>query len=63
MTATETRPLPLGTHVYCTVPAVRGWYTITSIRMADGYIKIEGHRTWNPPHNFALTDAYGREWA
>lgn len=55
MTKQETVNLPLGTKVYCTVSAVQGWYTITAIRPRDGYIKVSGFNTWNPPHNFSLT--------
>lgn len=54
MTKTDALALAVGTKVYCTVDAVRGWYTVTAIRPRDGYIKIEGFRTWNPPHNFSL---------
>lgn len=56
MTAKETRALKVGDAVYCTVDAVRGWYHVTAIRERDGYIKITGFNTWNPPHNFTLTD-------
>jgi hypothetical protein len=52
----------VGTMVYCTVDQVRGWYRVTAVRPRDGYIKIEGVSTWNPPHNFAVVDARGRAW-
>lgn len=62
MTAAETRALAIGSHVFCTVHAVSGWYRLTAIRPHDGYIKIDGFSTWNPPHNFALTDERGRAY-
>jgi hypothetical protein len=52
MTAKETRGLAIGSLVFCTVSAVQGWYRVTAIRPRDGYIKIDGFGTWNPPHNF-----------
>jgi len=52
MTAKETRQLEIGTYVFCTVFAVRGWYRVLAIRPRDGYIKVDGFNTWNPPHNF-----------
>ena len=55
MTAQDTRVLQIGDKVYCTVFAVRGWYRVTAIRPRDGYIKIDGFNTWNPPHNFNQT--------
>ena len=42
----------IGAHVFCTVRACSGWYVIRAIRPRDGYIKIDGFNTWNPPHNF-----------
>ena len=62
MTKSETLKLPLGTYVYCSVYAVRGWYRVTAIRPRDGYIKISGFNTWNPPHNFGLYDDRGNTW-
>jgi hypothetical protein len=56
MTAKETRLLTPGTKIFCTVYAVRGWYTVVAIRPRDGYIKISGFNTWNPPHNFSLEE-------
>ena len=55
MTAGVSRTLALGSLVYCTVPAVAGWYYVTAIRPRDGYLKIAGFNTWNPPYNFSLT--------
>ena len=52
--------MPAGTKVYCTVPAVRGWYTLLAVRPRDGYIKVAGVTTWNPPHNFSLTEGTSR---
>lgn len=57
MTAKETRVLTVGTLVYCTVTACRGWYRLQAIRPRDGYIKIDGYSMWCPPHNFRLTEA------
>jgi hypothetical protein len=62
MTAKETRQLTVGTYVFCTVFAVRGWYRLLEIRSRDGYIKIAGFNTWNPPHNFRTTDEEGRSY-
>ena len=67
MNSKETRALDVGTlrnptMVYCTVDAVRGWYRVTAIRPRDGYIKVDGFNTWNPPHNFSLTDTQGKGW-
>lgn len=56
MTKQHTLKLAIGTMVYCTVREVQGWYSITAIRPRDGYIKINGFRTWNPPFNFELVD-------
>jgi len=56
MTKLQTLALPIGTQVYCTVLAVRGWYQVVAIRPRDGYIKIESFNTWNPPHNFELAE-------
>lgn len=56
LTKKETINLPLGTKVYCTVSAVRGWYTLLAVRPRDGYIKITGFNTWNPPYNFSLDE-------
>lgn len=55
MTKAETLTLHVGGRVYCTVHGVQGYYTVTAIRPRDGYIKIGGVTTWNPPHNFVLT--------
>ena len=60
MTKTETLTLTIGTPVYCTVYAVRGWYSVTAIRPRDGYIKVDAFNTWNPPHNFTLTRPEGQ---
>lgn len=60
MTAKDTRQLAIGTYVFCTVHAVRGWYRVLAIRSRDGFIKISGFNTWNPPHNFRTTDEEGR---
>jgi hypothetical protein len=57
MIAKQTRVLPVGSLVFCTVYAIRGWYTVTAVRERDGYIKVAGFNTWNPPHNFELTEA------
>ena len=62
MTATDTRKLEIGAHVFCTVDQVRGWYKVLGIRPRDGYIKINGFNTWNPPHNFQMTDESGRAY-
>lgn len=62
MTPADTRALALGTWLYCTVHAVEGWYRLTAVRPRDGYIKVDGVRTWNPPHNFSLTDRAGLEY-
>lgn len=56
LTKCDTRALAIGARVYCTVHAVRGWYTVTAIRPRDGYIKISGFGPWCPPHNFSLTE-------
>lgn len=58
MTAKETRALPIGTPVYCTVrgSGAAGWWTLTAVRPRDGYIKIAGLNMWCPPHNFSLTE-------
>jgi hypothetical protein len=63
MTKQDTLHLAPGTPVYCTVRAVSGWYTMSAVRPRDGYIKVRGVNTWNPPHNFSLTDGAGRSWA
>lgn len=60
MTRQDARALAIGSWVYCTVDAVRGWYRVTAVRPRDGYLQIGGFSTWNPPHNFALVDASGR---
>lgn len=52
----DTVKLSIGDRVYCTVRAVCGWYTVTAIRPRDGYIKVTGFNTWNPPHNFSLRE-------
>ncbi len=52
MTKAEALALALGSQVFCTVHACRGWYVVRAIRPRDGYIKIDGFATWNPPHNF-----------
>ncbi|HYV51740.1 MAG TPA: hypothetical protein VE971_00465 [Candidatus Eisenbacteria bacterium] len=57
MTKKETLNLKPGDKVYCTVTTIKGWYTVTDIRIRDGYIKISGYNTWNPPHNFSQTEA------
>lgn len=62
LTKSETLKLAAGAYVFCTVHAVRGWYRVTAIRPRDGYIKISGFNTWNPPHNFRLTDDAGKGW-
>ena len=59
LTAKDTRTLAIGTWVYCTVHAVHGWYRLLAVRPRDGYIKIGGFNTWNPPHNFKLVDQAG----
>lgn len=56
MTKQDTLHIAIGTPVYCTVHAVRGWYTVTAVRQRDGYIKVGGVNTWNPPHNFLLAE-------
>lgn len=66
MTKQETRKLEVGAYVWCTVRAMRGWFRVTAIRPRDGYIKIMGFNTWNPPHNFQQFDdhgqAFGVDW-
>ena len=57
MTKKETLNLKPGDKVYCTVTTIKGWYTVTDIRIRDGYIKISGYNPWNPPHNFSQTEA------
>jgi hypothetical protein len=60
MTKHETRNLEIRTFVYCNVHGVEGWYRVLGVRPRDGYIKISGYNTWNPPHNFSLTDKNGK---
>jgi hypothetical protein len=55
VTAAETRKLPIGSTVWCTVRACAGWYTVTAVRQRDGYIQITGGKAFCPPHNFART--------
>ena len=62
MTKTDTLALAVGSYVYCTVDACAGWYRVVDIRGRDGYIKVGGVATWNPPHNFSLTDRFGRTY-
>ena len=57
MTKRDTLTLAIGARVFCTVRAVAGWYAVTAIRPRDGYIKVSGFNTWNPPHNFNTTGA------
>lgn len=56
MTKAEALKLKPGDKVYCTVFAVRGWYTVEAIRPRDGYIKVTAYRTWNPHYNFEVTE-------
>jgi hypothetical protein len=63
MTKRDTLALTIGTHIWCTVHAVRGWYRVTAIRSRDGYIKLDsGYNVWCPPHNFRLTDDNDQPW-
>jgi hypothetical protein len=55
LTKHDTEILPVGTPVFCTVHGCEGWYTLTAVRPRDGYIKVRGVNTWNPPFNFSLT--------
>lgn len=54
MTKQDTLKLTVGTLVYCTVRQVRGWYRVTAVRPRDGYIQIDGYKSWCPPFNFTL---------
>jgi len=54
MTRAQVLSLGIGTRVYCTVEAMKGWYFIVGIRPSDGFIKISGDSTWYPPHHFGL---------
>lgn len=62
MTKKDALTLTAGTPVYCTVSGCAGWYGVLAVRPRDGYLKISGFGTWNPPHNFSLTDGNGRGW-
>lgn len=62
LTAKDTRTLPLGTWVFCTVRAGKaphgylGWYRVLAVRPRDGYLKLDhGGNYWSPPFNFTLT--------
>lgn len=54
LTKQETVQLTIGSSVYCAVHGCEGWYRLLGVRPRDGYIKISGYNTWNPPHNFTL---------
>ncbi len=56
LTKADTLKLLVNTAVYCTVFGIQGWYRLLAVRPRDGYIKIAGFNSWNPPHNFKLQE-------
>ena len=45
----------VGEIVWCTVTGAPGLHKVLAVRPSDGYVKVDGVRSWCPPYNFKAT--------